>query len=246
MKFAFTLFVLLLHSAVFGKNLTVSVIDGWKSKPVVDCEVTLKSQIGQELFVVETDDHGKVKFSDLTYGIYKIVIADLGEDFSGTDYAIKMIDDTRITLILRAKQTYKLRQLAIEDSIYGKVIPPWAMDQETEDLKTDSVSQAPLEEHVATDPEFPGGATRMKWFIQDHVLYPEISRELGDQGRVYVTFIVEPDGVITHVGIRRTLTPELDEEAKRLVRAMPKWTPALLDGEKVRSSCALPITFILQ
>jgi TonB family protein len=247
MKFAFVLFVLLLHSAVFGKDLTVSVIDGWKSKPVVDCEVTLKSQIGQELFVVETDAQGKVTFSGLTYGIYTIVIADLGEDFSGTDYKIKIVDNTEITLILPAKQVYKARQWAIEDSIYEKdELPKKDSLQGAEGEERDSVLQASSSEEIYVEAEFPGGAGGIKRFIQENVIYPEISRELGDQGQVFVSFVVEPDGVVTHVFVRRRLTVELDEEAKRLVRSMPIWTPGSVNGEKVRSRCTLPITFTLQ
>ncbi len=92
---------------------------------------------------------------------------------------------------------------------------------------------------------FVGGAAAMKKWIQENVVYPEISRELGDQGRVYVSFVVEQDGSITGIDIPRSLTVELDREAKRLVREMPKWTPGSVKGENVRSRCRLPITFTL-
>ena len=94
---------------------------------------------------------------------------------------------------------------------------------------------------------FPGGAAAMKKWIQENVQYPEISRELGDQGRVYVTFVVEPDGKITGVDVMRGgVTPELNREAKRLVRNMPKWDPGEVKGQAVRARCRLPITFTLQ
>ena len=93
---------------------------------------------------------------------------------------------------------------------------------------------------------FPGGPAAMKQWIQQNVQYPEISRELGDQGRVYVSFVVETDGSITGIDIPRSLTTELDREAKRLVREMPKWAPGSVKGESVRSRCRLPITFTLQ
>ncbi|MCJ8292638.1 MAG: TonB family protein [Crocinitomicaceae bacterium] len=94
---------------------------------------------------------------------------------------------------------------------------------------------------------FPGGAAAMKKWIQQNVNYPEISRELGDQGRVYVTFVVEPDGSITGVGVMRGgVTEELNREAKRLVRNMPKWTPGSVKAQPVRARCRLPITFTLQ
>ncbi len=94
---------------------------------------------------------------------------------------------------------------------------------------------------------FPGGAAAMKKWIQQNVVYPEISRELGDQGRVYVTFVVEPNGSITGVGVMRGgVTDELNREAKRLVRNMPKWEAGEVKGAKVRARCRLPITFTLQ
>ena len=87
----------------------------------------------------------------------------------------------------------------------------------------------------------------MKKWIQENVQYPEISRELGDQGRVYVTFVVEPDGKITGIDVMRGgVTDELNREAKRLVRNMPKWKPGEVKGTSVRARCRLPITFTLQ
>lgn len=94
--------------------------------------------------------------------------------------------------------------------------------------------------------QFPGGTKAMKKYIQENVQYPEISRELGDQGRVYVTFIVELDGSVSSVEVMRGgVTPELNREAKRLIRSMPKWKPGEMASGPVRCRCRLPITFIL-
>jgi protein TonB len=102
-------------------------------------------------------------------------------------------------------------------------------------------------EFPAVDATFPGGTLAMKKWIQENVNYPEISRELGDQGRVYVTFVIEQDGSITGIGIMRGgVTDELNREAKRLIRNMPKWIPGNDKGLAVRSRCRLPITFTLQ
>ena len=94
--------------------------------------------------------------------------------------------------------------------------------------------------------EFPGGVEAMSKYIRDNVKYPKVSRDLGDEGRLYVTFVVEKNGSISGVQIMRDgLTPELNEEAKRLVRNMPKWKPAELNNAPVRARCRLPITFTL-
>ncbi len=96
------------------------------------------------------------------------------------------------------------------------------------------------------DPQFPGGLAAMKLFIQETMEYPEKSLEQEDQGRVYVSFIVEKDGSISNIEIPRSLTVELDKEAKRIVRAMPNWIPAKKKGEVVRSRARFPITFTLE
>ncbi|MFK7787776.1 MAG: energy transducer TonB [Crocinitomicaceae bacterium] len=112
---------------------------------------------------------------------------------------------------------------------------------------TQPVKPAEIVDFPDVEAAFPGGAAAMKKWIQENVQYPEIARELGDQGRVYVTFVVEPDGAITGVDVMRGgITPELNREAKRLVRNMPKWAPGEVKGKAVRARCRLPITFTLQ
>ena len=106
------------------------------------------------------------------------------------------------------------------------------------------VNQSNLE-FPDVEAQFPGGNEAMAKFIQDSVIYPELSRELGDQGRVYVSFIVEIDGSISNIDVPRSLTLELDREAKRIVSIMPRWSPALVKESPVRSMCRLPITFTL-
>lgn len=94
--------------------------------------------------------------------------------------------------------------------------------------------------------EFPGGPEAMKKFIQENVRYPEKARRKGDQGRIYLSFIVEPDGSISNIEVMRGgLTRELNKEAKRLVRTMPKWKPGEVNGVPVRARCRLPLTFTL-
>lgn len=108
------------------------------------------------------------------------------------------------------------------------------------------VVQAEIVDFPDVEASFPGGAAAMKQWIQQNVQYPEIARELGDQGRVYVTFVVEPDGGISNVDVMRGgLTDELNKEAKRLVRNMPNWSPGEVKGKPVRARCRLPITFTL-
>ncbi|NDC27733.1 MAG: energy transducer TonB [Crocinitomicaceae bacterium] len=93
--------------------------------------------------------------------------------------------------------------------------------------------------------EFIGGAQAMMKYIQQNIQYPPTSIEMNEQGKVYLSFVVEPDGTISNVAIERGVSKDIDNEAKRIVRSMPKWTPGEAKGKKSRTRCRLPINFQL-
>ena len=93
--------------------------------------------------------------------------------------------------------------------------------------------------------EFIGGAQAMMKYIQQNIQYPPTSIEMNEQGKVYLSFVVEPDGTISNVAIERGVSKDIDNEAKRIVRSMPKWLPGEGKGKKVRTRCRLPINFQL-
>ena len=88
-------------------------------------------------------------------------------------------------------------------------------------------------------------AVAMQSWIVKNVKYPQSSIEMNEQGRVYLAFVVEIDGSISNIVIERGVSPDLDREAKRLLRNMPKWDPGEAKGKKVRTRCRLPINFTL-
>lgn len=99
---------------------------------------------------------------------------------------------------------------------------------------------------VESMPEFPGGAGKMMEFIAKNIKYPPMARESGIQGRVFINFVVEPNGSVTNVKVLRGIGGGCDEEAIRVVEAMPKWTPGRQRGKAVRVSFNLPVRFTLQ
>ena len=99
---------------------------------------------------------------------------------------------------------------------------------------------------VENMPTFPGGEKKMLEYVAKNVKYPQLAKEVGTQGRVFVSFVVEKDGSITNVTILRGIGSGCDEEAMRVVKSMPKWNPGLQCGRAVRVSCNLPINFKLQ
>ncbi|MDA3944206.1 MAG: TonB family protein [Bacteroidetes bacterium] len=99
---------------------------------------------------------------------------------------------------------------------------------------------------VESMPEFPGGPAKMMEYIAKNIKYPAMARESGIQGRVFVNFVVEPDGSVSNVKILRGIGGGCDEEAIRVVKSMPKWTPGRQRGKAVRVSFNLPVRFTLQ
>ena len=95
-------------------------------------------------------------------------------------------------------------------------------------------------------PEFPGGEQAMMKFVSENVQYPEEAKEKEISGRVLVGFIVEKDGSVNEVKIVRGIGGGCDEEAVRVVKAMPKWKPGKEKGKPVRVSYMMPFTFKLQ
>ena len=95
-------------------------------------------------------------------------------------------------------------------------------------------------------PEFPGGEQAMMKFVAENVQYPEEAKEKEISGRVLVGFIVEKDGSVNEVKIVRGIGGGCDEEAVRVVKAMPKWKPGKQKGKPVRVHYTLPLTFKLQ
>jgi len=99
---------------------------------------------------------------------------------------------------------------------------------------------------VESMPQFPGGdAARMK-FLQENIKYPQLARESGIQGTVFVTFVVEVDGSVTDVRVLRGIGGGCDEEAVRVIKEMPSWVPGRQRGQPVRVQFNMPIRFTLQ
>ena len=94
-------------------------------------------------------------------------------------------------------------------------------------------------------PQFPGGMAGMMQYLSSNLRYPQDAREAGTQGRVIVSFIVEKDGSISNAKVAKPTYSSLDEEALRVVSAMPKWTPGKQNGEAVRVKYSVPVSFRL-
>lgn len=98
---------------------------------------------------------------------------------------------------------------------------------------------------VEQPPQFPGGEAALLKYIADHIRYPAAAQENGIQGRVVVQFVVTKDGSIGQVKVVRGKDPDLDKEAKRVVRTLPRFVPGKMNGNNVSVWYTLPINFKL-
>ena len=110
----------------------------------------------------------------------------------------------------------------------------------------DDVVEQEIFKIVEEMPSFPGGEQKLMEFVGKNIKYPQIARETGIQGRVFVNFVVEPDGSVSNVSVLRGIGGGCDEEAMRVVKSMPKWKPGKQRGKAVRVQYMLPVNFRLQ
>ncbi len=125
------------------------------------------------------------------------------------------------------------------------------MDTEIEEfvpveMEEEEIDEEEIFQIVETRPSFPGGEKARQKFLANNIEYPTMARESGIQGKVFLTFVVEKDGSITDVKVLRGIGGGCNEEAMRVVKMMPKWSPGKQRGKPVRVQFNLPVKFILQ
>lgn len=111
-------------------------------------------------------------------------------------------------------------------------------------IVTDEVSDTPFES-VEQLPEFPGGQAALMSYVAQHIHYPAAAIDKGVQGRVVVRFVIEKDGRVGQTQIVRSIDPDLDQEAVRLIKSLPKFIPGKMNGQNVAVWYTLPINFRL-
>jgi len=145
---------------------------------------------------------------------------------------IKIVDDN-----VDVQDDIEIDADANMDTQVEEYIPP----EEEEDVQQQEIFMV-----VEQMPAFPGGMGALMTYLATHIKYPPLAKESGIQGRVFINFVVEPDGSIDHVKILRGIGGGCDEEAVRVVKSMPKWIPGKQRGKPVRVSFNLPVKFTLE
>ena len=127
-----------------------------------------------------------------------------------------------------------------EDSKMDDYVPP--AEDEPEQAKEEEAPFVSVEKM----PEFPGGEEALYKYLSKNLKYPDIAKEQNLQGKVFVQFIVEKDGSISNPKAVRDIGGGCGEEAVRVVRGMPKWTPGKQRTQTVRVQYTLPVVFQLE
>ena len=150
------------------------------------------------------------------------------------------------------KQTTQLE--IVEDDVEVEDIEINAEIDQTEvmeeyvapEIEEEEVVEAEVFTIVEEMPSYPGGDLKMYEYLGKNIKYPQIARESGIQGRVFVNFVVEPDGSVSNVKVMRGIGGGCDEEAVRVIKTMPKWKPGKQRGKAVRVTYTIPVVFKLQ
>ena len=126
----------------------------------------------------------------------------------------------------------------------------------TRTLKEEVVVEKPVEKKeekkeeifrsVEQMPQFPGGEAALMKYLQSHINYPPMAAENNVQGRVVVQFVVDKTGKVGEVKVVRSVDKDLDKEAVRVCKSLPKFTPGRQNGQPVSVWYTLPVTFKLQ
>ena len=119
-------------------------------------------------------------------------------------------------------------------------IAPIQIEEEEDEIETQIFTV------VENEPEFPGGMEALYKYLAQNIKYPQLARDNGITGKVYVTFVVERDGSIANPKVLRDIGGGCGAEAIRVVKSMPKWTPGKQRGKAVRVQFNLPVNFNLK
>ena len=95
-------------------------------------------------------------------------------------------------------------------------------------------------------PEYPGGMGAFLEYMMQNLKYPEDAVKQKIEGRVIASFVVETDGSITEINVVKKVFPSLDDEAVRMLKEMPRWTPGKKDGKPVRVRYTVPVSYCLK
>ena len=140
---------------------------------------------------------------------------------------VKIEEKIDVNFDVDVKETTVIEEVAIKEVVI-------------EEEKADQIFDV-----VETQPNPPGGMSGWNKYLSDNLKYPTQARRMGVEGTVIVVFVINTDGSIQDVEVLRGIGGGCDEEAVKIVKAAPKWSPGKQRGKPVRTRMRLPIRFKL-
>lgn len=191
-----------------------------------------------------TDKDGKFTFPELVEGDV------LQFSHIGLQTQAVVVKDEKPLTVLMKQDVQQIEELVVVGlAADGEGVPSGSNPEKKAIAVVDIPEEAPQEELVFTIvedmPQFPGGMQELMKFLAKNITYPVSAQKAQIEGSVMVQFVVGKDGSVRNPKVVRSVNPELDAEALRLVGIMPKWTPGKQRGKAVPVSYNLPISFRL-
>ena len=167
------------------------------------------------------------------------------------DTQIAVVADTEVKEDITSKDEVQESTAAAGATTFDKGTDDLNVVREHKDeIIVEEKKPEPKEDEIFTAveqmPQFPGGDAELYKWISSHIKYPTMAAENNIQGRVTVRFVVKEDGSIGRVEVLRGKDPDLDKEAQRVVKTLPKFIPGKMNGRAVQVWYTLPINFKLQ
>ena len=167
------------------------------------------------------------------------------------DTQIAVVADTEVKEDITSKDEVQESTAAAGSTTFDKGTDDLNVVREHKDeIIVEEKKPEPKKDEIFTAveqmPQFPGGDAELYKWISSHIKYPTMAAENNIQGRVTVRFVVKEDGSIGRVEVLRGKDPDLDKEAQRVVKTLPKFIPGKMNGRAVQVWYTLPINFKLQ
>ena len=232
----------LLVQTLQDKTVKVSgqVLEADTKQPIPGVSIVLRGTKN----ALMTDKDGKFTFPELAEGDV------LQFSHIGLQTQTVVVKDEKPLTVLMKQDVQQIEELVVVGlAADGEGVPSGSNPEKKAIAVVDIPKEAPQEELIFTIvedmPQFPGGKQELMKFLAKNITYPVSAQKAQIEGSVMVQFVVGKDGSVRNPKVVRSVNPELDAEALRLVGIMPKWTPGKQRGKAVPVSYNLPISFRL-
>lgn len=215
-------------------TLTLTVKDKNTLQPMSLAKVSISTSIGK-VDVGKTDINGKIVIPELSEKKIDVFVEAEDSRYQTTKIIFSNPKKANISRDIVMQFSYE-EQLKIYNALDEKYNDPNELFiDDLKDVDTSEFKEA----------EFIEGRAAMMKFLAKNIIYPEECIWEGIEGKVYLEFFIQKDGRITNVKATKRAHPSLDLEAIRVVRNMPKFSPATLKGKPIKQVFRLPINFRL-